>query len=194
MKNAINPYSYQHGLGSSKASVSFDVLPENPSSGFSLYANPVEVINYLTPQTVVSPTYTPPKVLNNVVDNSATMTLNFQVVDKLGPLPAKVVIDNQVYAATNEGFFKIPNVKINSIVTISLLSYKSLTAKASQIPSKVVLELTDEAIALETFYYQNSKPKSKTNWLALLGIAAAVTVAYKYANKEEAPKRVKAKI
>lgn len=195
MTNSFNPYAYQHGLGSSKNSfdVSPDILPENPTPAFSLYANPVEVINYLTPQTVIATTYALPTVLNTV-DNSATMTLSFQVVDKIGPLPAKVVIDNKEYAATNEGFFKIPNVKINSVVTISFLSYKSFIAKASQIPTKVVLELTDEAIVLDPFYYQNAKPKEKTNWLAILAVCGAIGIGYKYATKKEVPQRVKVKI
>lgn len=138
-----------------------------------------------------------PSAATSIVTNPKTMalmTLKTVVADKNGVLPLVTVqINDKKYATTEAGVFQKTDVNPNDTVTISYMSYAPFTAKASEVPEKVIL--VEQAEQLNDAIVKNNT--KKTNWWPLLvfgGLAAWSVSSSDSSDKKNDKKPVRAKI
>lgn len=205
-----SPYFSPFGLGKPFLPT-YTVVPEYATvePGGYYEANPplfveprplVSGINTLSPNGVVNPSANVIPASTPMVSATATMTFKTVITDKDGVIPANITIDGKTYANTESGLIQLTGVKINSIVTISSVGYKTYSAKAIDVPAKVVM--TEDNNQLPELILTQPKPKSKSNiGLWLLGIAVTGMIIYKVNSKPKAKalaspeyKTIKAKI
>lgn len=187
-----NPYFF-NGLGYSLDADSTSVSPNEYYPYEDISPRPINqnIANYSFTGTSPTPTPTKPTVVvtNNTL--SATMILKTIVSDSVGILPlATVKVNNDKFSTTENGVFQKTNVNPDDLVTISYVGYKTFTAKASDVPAKVIL--MEDAEQLQEVVIKQPK---KTNWLVWLGVAAVTAVVANEVMKEpKKPKTVIAKI
>ncbi|MFN3753309.1 hypothetical protein [Flavobacterium sp.] len=194
-----NPY-FSHGLGYSldnnisAVSTDRDYYPYEDLSPITITSQPT------VQNAIPKPIATTPITIKNQVN--ATMTLKTLVADTVGVLPlATVSINNDKFSTTETGVFQKTGIGINDIVTITYVGYKPFTAKASDIPAKVILQEASEQLNEVVII----TPKT-TNWLAWLAVGTVGAVLVREMTKKstretrviqkpkELPKTVKAKI
>lgn len=167
-----------------------DLVQLNNAATASLSDSPIspKVVSVITPKpSEATSIVTTPKT-------SALMTLKTVVADKNGFLPLVTVqINDKKYATTEAGVFQKTDVNPNDTVTISYMSYAPFTAKASEVPEKVIL--VEQAEQLNDAIVKNNT--KKTNWWPLLGLGALAAWAASSSDssdKKNDKKPVRAKI
>ncbi|MFN4026437.1 MAG: hypothetical protein ACK4IZ_03225 [Flavobacterium sp.] len=179
-----------------------DVAQLNNAATTSLSDSPIspKVVSVITPKpsAATSIVITPkPSAATSIVTTpktTALMTLKTVVADKNGVLPLVTVqINDKKYATTEAGVFQKTDVNPNDTVTISYMSYAPFTAKASEVPEKVIL--VEQAEQLNDAIVKNNT--KKTNWWPLLGLGALAAWAASSSDssdKKNDKKPVRAKI
>lgn len=149
------------------------------------------------PQTV----YTPPVLADLGIIKK---TITFTVADNVETIPGANIAVNGIGTAVTDGNGRVtlPNIDIDSIITVSYIGYDTYTMIASAIPVKVILK--SGAVALPEVIVTAWKPApapvqtaaiapSNNTWAWLLAGAVGVAVVMKYA-KGSGAKVVRAKL
>lgn len=152
----------------------------------------------------VPPVYTAPQtVYNNPVNTTAPIqadlgiikkTITFTVADETETLPGANIAVNGISTAITDGNGRVtlPNIDIDSIITVSYIGYDTYTMIASAIPVKVFLKSGATQLD-EVVITAWKKPATSSNtWAWLLLGAVGVAAVYKYS--KAGTKIVRAKI
>jgi hypothetical protein len=151
-----------------------------------------------------APVYTAPQIVyNNSVNTAAPIqadlgiikkTITFTVADETETLPGANIAVNGISTAITDGNGRVtlPNIDIDSVITVSYIGYDTYTMIASAIPAKVFLK--SGATQLDEVIIQAwKKPVAPSNtWAWLLLGAVGVAAVYKYS--KAGTKIVRAKI